>query len=86
MADEPFKIRTLDRHCYDGVCHCDWRLSIQNCEESLPMWYINIVNIVISGLAILLGKVCSLSFFFFSLKLHILTTKRKSYHRQVYLC
>ncbi|KAI9498120.1 hypothetical protein BDB00DRAFT_801223 [Zychaea mexicana] len=42
--------RTLLRHCNDdGVCHCDWRLTIYGCEESRPMYYIYVVNIALSG-------------------------------------
>ncbi|KAG2224298.1 hypothetical protein INT45_012866 [Circinella minor] len=51
MADEPFTIRTLDRHCNNGVCHCDWRLSIQDCEESLSMWSSS------SGLSLLFNRI-----------------------------
>ena len=57
MAEDPsFEIRALDRHCYNGVCHCDWRINIQECEEEIPMLYINFSNIVLSSLNIVVGK------------------------------
>jgi hypothetical protein len=47
---------TLDRICIDGVCHCDWRLTLQNCVESQAMTIIHGINIGISGMAVILGK------------------------------
>ncbi|KAI9245211.1 hypothetical protein BDA99DRAFT_543723 [Phascolomyces articulosus] len=45
--------RTLLRHCNDqNVCHCDWRLTLTDCEESMAMYYINIVNIALCGLVV----------------------------------
>ncbi|KAI9245208.1 hypothetical protein BDA99DRAFT_565941 [Phascolomyces articulosus] len=55
MADDPSaNIRTFDRHCINGTCHCDWRVTLEDCEESIPMFYINIINIIISALGALL--------------------------------
>lgn len=51
--------RTLERHCTDGVCHCDWRLTITNCEEATAMWYVNLINIILSGFVIILGTIFS---------------------------
>ncbi|KAI9498117.1 hypothetical protein BDB00DRAFT_499450 [Zychaea mexicana] len=56
MADDPtLTIRAFDRHCFGAVCHCDWRLTLQDCEETTAMWYINILNVAISGLGCLIG-------------------------------
>ncbi|ORZ16259.1 hypothetical protein BCR42DRAFT_374720 [Absidia repens] len=49
-------IRTLTMHCPgDGTCHCDWRLTLKNCAEGNIMYYINIVNAVLSGLAVVIA-------------------------------
>ncbi|CDH58750.1 hypothetical protein RO3G_00644 [Lichtheimia corymbifera JMRC:FSU:9682] len=45
---------TLERRCTGQVCHCDWRLTIRECEEAKAMWYIHIVNIAVSGFAAVL--------------------------------
>ncbi|KAI9345428.1 hypothetical protein BD770DRAFT_397051 [Pilaira anomala] len=37
-------------------CHCDWRISIINCYESKPMFYIYTVNIVWSLLIAIMGS------------------------------
>ncbi|KAI8138694.1 hypothetical protein BJV82DRAFT_630197 [Fennellomyces sp. T-0311] len=48
--------RTLLRHCNaNGICHCDWRLTIYDCEEENAMYYIYIVNIALSGLVVAVG-------------------------------
>ncbi|KAI7858373.1 hypothetical protein BDC45DRAFT_498206 [Circinella umbellata] len=48
--------RTLSRHCNnDGVCHCDWRLTIYGCEEANAMYYVYIINIALSGLVVAVG-------------------------------
>ena len=55
MGDE-LSVRTLEYHCYtDGTCHCDWRLTLQDCEESGAMWGVNIGNIALSGLSVVIG-------------------------------
>ncbi|KAI8877241.1 hypothetical protein K501DRAFT_278632 [Backusella circina FSU 941] len=41
---------SLERHCYDGVCHCDWRLTLYNCIESQAIRNIYIATIIISVL------------------------------------
>ncbi|KAI8149713.1 hypothetical protein BJV82DRAFT_589027 [Fennellomyces sp. T-0311] len=57
MADDPsVSLPALDRVCADGVCHCDWRITLQDCEESIAMWYINVLNVAISGLTAVLGE------------------------------
>ncbi|KAI9498118.1 hypothetical protein BDB00DRAFT_801202 [Zychaea mexicana] len=56
MADGPVSnLRTFGRHCIDGVCHCDWRITLHECEESKAMWIVNVVNIAVSALSILLA-------------------------------
>ncbi|KAG2220474.1 hypothetical protein INT45_011478 [Circinella minor] len=48
--------RTLLRHCDDqNICHCDWRLTLVDCEESVAMYYINIINIILCSLAVIIG-------------------------------
>lgn len=51
--------RTLTRHCFDGVCHCDWRLTIYGCEETNAMWWIYLVNIILSALVITVGTLAA---------------------------
>ncbi|KAI9279011.1 hypothetical protein BDA99DRAFT_21352 [Phascolomyces articulosus] len=57
MADDPSSDnqQLLDRHCFDGVCHCDWRISIYDCQESVAMWYVNAVNIAIAAISVIIG-------------------------------
>lgn len=48
---------TFWRICNDeGVCHCDWRLTLGDCEEDVPMRIIYIINAVLSGLGSAFGK------------------------------
>ncbi|KAI8881062.1 hypothetical protein K501DRAFT_223763 [Backusella circina FSU 941] len=47
--------RSLEYHCYDNVCHCDWRLTINDCVEAPAARIIYIINIAISGLVSLIG-------------------------------
>ncbi|GAA5803242.1 hypothetical protein HPULCUR_008719 [Helicostylum pulchrum] len=46
---------SLSRVCVDGVCHCDWRLTIQDCVESEAMTIIHGINIGICGVAVITG-------------------------------
>ena len=54
-------LESLERYCSNGVCHCDWHLTIFNCEEESALRIINIVLIVISGLGMAIGKVILLA-------------------------
>ncbi|KAI8138687.1 hypothetical protein BJV82DRAFT_286069 [Fennellomyces sp. T-0311] len=73
MADDPgANFRSFDKHCYDGVCHCDWRLTLQDCVEGHAMWYVNVVNIAISAVAALFG--IGLLFYRIGVKGHSLWT------------
>jgi hypothetical protein len=47
---------SLEQHCYDNVCHCDWRLTLYGCVESQAVRIIYIFNIVISALVSVVGK------------------------------
>ncbi|KAI9315829.1 hypothetical protein BX666DRAFT_2122144 [Dichotomocladium elegans] len=55
--DQQLLVRNLTHHCVDAVCHCDWRLSIVNCEEATAMYFIYIVNIALSALVVAVGCV-----------------------------
>ncbi|CAO3678337.1 unnamed protein product [Rhizopus stolonifer] len=46
---------TLERICIDGICHCDWRITLQDCEEKTPMTVVHAINIGISGITVILG-------------------------------
>jgi hypothetical protein len=50
-------LHAFDRHCYDDVCHCDFRLSIYDCVESDIGRITNIINIALSSLLIITGTV-----------------------------
>ncbi|KAI9302777.1 hypothetical protein BJ944DRAFT_242045 [Cunninghamella echinulata] len=39
------------RLCDDNICHCDFRLTINNCVESKALYIINIVDIIWSAVA-----------------------------------
>jgi hypothetical protein len=45
----------LERICVDGICHCDWRLTILDCAERTPMMIVHGINVGISSIAVLLG-------------------------------
>lgn len=40
----------------DINCHCDWRVEIYKCQEETALYYIIIVNMIISALGFVLGK------------------------------
>ena len=69
--------RTLPRHCNDGgVCHCDWRLTIYDCEEANAMYYVYIINIALSGLVVAVGMYMrDDDIFYLIFKLNILCMK-----------
>jgi hypothetical protein len=46
---------SLGRHCYNDICHCDWRITLYGCIESDAAKTIHILNISISGLASVIG-------------------------------
>ncbi|KAI9498130.1 hypothetical protein BDB00DRAFT_950566 [Zychaea mexicana] len=48
--------QSLERHCYGNICHCDWRVTIQDCVESVPMWHVHLWNIILSALAVVVGS------------------------------
>jgi hypothetical protein len=47
--------RSLGLHCYDDICHCDWRITLYGCIESDATRIVNIINISISGLVSIIG-------------------------------
>ncbi|KAI9023841.1 hypothetical protein CLU79DRAFT_748456 [Phycomyces nitens] len=47
----------LDRICIDNVCHCDWRITITNCEEERQLRIINIVCIALSAVASIIALI-----------------------------
>ncbi|CEG65181.1 hypothetical protein RMATCC62417_02015 [Rhizopus microsporus] len=46
---------TLERVCINGICHCDWRLTLQDCVEEKAMTIIHGINVGISGITVILG-------------------------------
>jgi hypothetical protein len=49
-------LHAFDRHCYDNVCHCDFRLSIYDCVESNLGRITYIINLALSALSSVTGK------------------------------
>ncbi|CAO3634819.1 unnamed protein product [Cunninghamella echinulata] len=47
--------RTLMRQCVNGVCHCDFRLTITNCVEHQGLYIVYMAFIALSGLVIFIG-------------------------------
>lgn len=47
---------SIERICVDGKCHCDWRLTIHDCEEAHYLYYIYVVNIALSAVVSIMGK------------------------------
>lgn len=57
MINPDGKQSTFWRVCDDqGVCHCDWRLTLGNCEENEAMYIMYIINAVWSGLVSIIGN------------------------------
>ncbi|KAI8096317.1 uncharacterized protein BX664DRAFT_346387 [Halteromyces radiatus] len=48
-------VRTLTRHCIDGTCYCDWRLSIDGCVNSSGLRIIYLIMIIFSAVVALLS-------------------------------
>ncbi|KAI7892991.1 uncharacterized protein EV154DRAFT_502938 [Mucor mucedo] len=46
---------SLSRRCVHGICHCDWRLTLQDCVESRVMTIIHGINVGISGITVIIG-------------------------------
>lgn len=46
---------SLAKVCIDGVCHCDWRLTLQDCVEAKAMTIIHGLNVGLSGVSIIIG-------------------------------
>ncbi|CAO3630763.1 unnamed protein product [Cunninghamella blakesleeana] len=48
-------LNSVAKRYTNGEYHCDWRLQIYGCEEEKGAYIINMINIAISGLAIVIG-------------------------------
>lgn len=48
-------LHTLSRICVDGVCHCDWRLTLDDCVERNAMIIVHGINIGLSGIAVIIA-------------------------------
>ncbi|KAI9315830.1 hypothetical protein BX666DRAFT_1951912 [Dichotomocladium elegans] len=49
-------LRTFEYHCTtDGTCHCDWRVTLQDCVEQKAMTDVYIANIAFSSLVAIIG-------------------------------
>jgi hypothetical protein len=48
-------METLSRVCVDGICHCDWRLTLDDCAEGRAMTIIHGINVGLSGIAVITG-------------------------------
>ncbi|KAL0135879.1 hypothetical protein V8B55DRAFT_1369983 [Mucor lusitanicus] len=48
-------LETLARVCVDGVCHCDWRLTLQDCVEGKAMTIVHGINVGLSGITVVVG-------------------------------
>lgn len=46
---------SLSRRCVNGICHCDWRLTLQDCAESRVMTIIHGINVGICGITVIIG-------------------------------
>ncbi|KAI8645565.1 hypothetical protein BD408DRAFT_440858 [Parasitella parasitica] len=57
MSSPPSELETLSRVCVNGICHCDWRLTLQDCVESRAMTIIHGINIGLSGISIATGVI-----------------------------
>ncbi|KAI9310791.1 hypothetical protein BX666DRAFT_2002701 [Dichotomocladium elegans] len=47
--------KSLERICIDGVCHCDFRLTITDCEESQGLWYVHAIHASFAFVTALIG-------------------------------
>ncbi|ORZ22491.1 hypothetical protein BCR42DRAFT_406298 [Absidia repens] len=55
MNNIPTNESTYGRPCVDGLCYCDWRLTITGCYDEDIFRYINIVIIAITSCIVLVG-------------------------------
>ncbi|OBZ85965.1 hypothetical protein A0J61_05998 [Choanephora cucurbitarum] len=56
MNHSAYDLETLSRVCLDGVCHCDWRLTIRDCAESEAMTIVYGIHAGLSGMNFLIGS------------------------------
>jgi uncharacterized membrane protein len=56
MNNSPPNVSTYWRPCVDGICYCDWRLTITNCYSEDIFRYINIVIIALTACVVIVGK------------------------------
>lgn len=56
MNSAPSNESTYWRPCKDGICYCDWRLTITNCYSEDIFRYINIVIIALTASVVIVGK------------------------------
>jgi hypothetical protein len=47
---------SLSHRCVNGICHCDWRLTLQDCVEGRAMTIINGIHVGICGITVVVGK------------------------------
>lgn len=55
MSSSPSDMETLARVCVNGVCHCDWRLTLQDCVEGKAMTIVHGINVGLSGITVVVG-------------------------------
>lgn len=55
MSSSQNDLETLARVCVNGVCHCDWRLTLQDCAESKAMTIVHGINVGLSGITVVIG-------------------------------
>ncbi|KAI8336359.1 hypothetical protein BC941DRAFT_428999 [Chlamydoabsidia padenii] len=55
MNSYPPNVSTHWRPCVDGICYCDWRLTITNCYDEKLLRYINIVILALTVPVIIIG-------------------------------
>lgn len=53
----------IERLCVNGKCHCDWRLTIHDCEEADYLYYIYVINIALSAVVSIMGKILTIDHF-----------------------
>ncbi|KAL1929235.1 hypothetical protein VTP01DRAFT_2294 [Rhizomucor pusillus] len=66
----------IERLCVNGKCHCDWRLTIHDCEEADYLYYIFVINIALSAVVSIMGF--SLLFYRMVIKGHSLLERRSA--------
>ncbi|KAI8098042.1 uncharacterized protein B0P05DRAFT_100803 [Gilbertella persicaria] len=56
MNHSAYDLETLQKVCLDGVCHCDWRLTIEGCAETHAMTIVYGIHAALCAMNFIIGS------------------------------